>query len=281
MGERGRLMVEVLVVTLSKRGGFTEKKWIARQLYTLNSANPEVSVIIPVMNERSTLAGIISNARKVHPKTEVIVVANGSRDGSDLLAKKMGARVISYKYPLGHDVGRSIGAKKAKGNILLFLDGDIIFSTSSLKSLVHAVKDGVDVALNKYNGYLKKKKVHSVVLAKYALNHILSLNHLKGASLTAIPHALNRKALNKIGAENLSVPPKAMAIAADNGLVIKAVHYFDVGKKNRRRYRGRNDPLKNLIIGDHLEAIRYVLDKTDQRGGKTDTVRKREMVEEL
>ncbi|NOU71816.1 glycosyltransferase [Paenibacillus sp. LMG 31458] len=233
------------------------------------------------MNEGRRLARIISNARKVHPKTEIIVVANGSRDGSDRLAKKMGARVITFKDPLGHDVGRSVGAKAAVGNILLFLDGDIIFTASSMKRLVRAVKNGVDVALNKYNGSLEKKKVHSVVLAKYTLNHILSLQHLKGASLTAIPHALSRRAVMKIGAENLAVPPKAQAIAANEGLMIEAVHYFDVGKTNPRKRRGPKDPLKELIIGDHLEAIRYVLDKTDQRDGMTDTGRLRELVKHL
>ncbi|WP_246321299.1 glycosyltransferase family 2 protein [Paenibacillus germinis] len=264
-------------MTLPKRVRVVEKKTTPPHRI-LNSKNPEVSVIIPLMNERRTIARVIANARKVHPKTEVIVVANGSRDGSSQLAKQMGAKMITYKKALGHDVGRSIGAKAAKGNVLLFLDGDIVFSTNSLKRLVHAVKNGVDVALNKYNGTLARKNVHSVVLSKYALNNMLSLPHLKGASLTTIPHALSRKALEKIGAENLTVPPKAQTIAANKGLVIKGVHYFEVGKTNPRKRRGPNDPLKDLIIGDHLEAIQHLLDKTDPRGGMTDLDRNRKMV---
>lgn len=264
-------------MALPKRGRVVEKKTTTPQRIR-NSNNPEVSVVIPLMNERRTIARVIANARKVHPQTEVIVVANGSRDGSDRVAKQMGARMITYKKALGHDVGRSIGAKAAKGNILLFLDGDIVFSSTSLKRLVHAVKNGVDVALNKYNGTLAGKDVHSVVLSKYALNNMLSLPDLKGASLTAIPHALSRKALEKIGAENLAVPPKAQAIAANKGLVIKGVHFFEVGRTNPRKRKGPNDPLKNLIIGDHLEAIQHLLDKTDRRGGMTDLDRNRKMV---
>ncbi|UUZ84324.1 hypothetical protein LJK88_11810 [Paenibacillus sp. P26] len=160
----------------------------------------------------------------------------------------------------------------------MFLDGDIVFPASSLRKLVHAVKNGVDVALNKYNGNLARKKVHSVILSKYALNNILSPPHLKGSSLTAIPHALSRRALKEIGAENLAVPPKALAIAARKGLKIKGVHYFEVGRTNPRKRRGPNDPLKDLIVGDHLEAIHYVLEHTDHRGGMTDLGRRREMV---
>ncbi|WJH32470.1 glycosyltransferase [Paenibacillus sp. CC-CFT747] len=123
-----------------------------------NPSKPKVSVIIPVMNEARTLASVIREARKVNKNTEVIVILNGSTDGSGRLARKMGARVITFDKPLGHDVGRSIGAKEAKGDILLFTDGDILLPGSSLRHLVRAVEKGTDVALNKYNGPRGRKK---------------------------------------------------------------------------------------------------------------------------
>src|SRR6202022_1091065 len=89
-----------------------------------NSLQPKVSVVIPVMNERRTLASVIQQVHRIHADTEVIVVVNGSTDGSLKLAKRMGARVIAFDFPLGHDVGRSIGAAAAKGEIILFTDGD-------------------------------------------------------------------------------------------------------------------------------------------------------------
>lgn len=76
----------------------------------VNHPNPYVSVIIPAMNEAQTIAGVISGARGVHPRCEVIVVVNGSTDQTAGIAQSLGARVISYELPLGHDAGRSVGS---------------------------------------------------------------------------------------------------------------------------------------------------------------------------
>ena len=82
-----------------------------------------------------------------------------------------------------------------KGDILLFTDADIVIPTSLLIPYVKAVESGVDVALNRYNGITNTKHVHSVVLAKHALNAVLHRPDLVGTSMTTIPHALSRRAL--------------------------------------------------------------------------------------
>jgi glycosyltransferase involved in cell wall biosynthesis len=232
----------------------------------VNARHPVVSVIIPVMNEIARLARVIQEARRVHHATEVVVVVNGSRDGSRKLAERMGARVINFRKPLGHDVGRSVGARAAKGDILLFTDGDIVIPAAKLRPFVKGVVGGLDVALNRYAGPVNRKKVHSVVLAKHALNALLRQPQLKGYSLTAIPHALSRKALEQIGPENLAVPPKAQAIAVSKGLKIRDVAHVDVGKPNPRKRRGPRDYVANLIVGDHLEAIHTLLETKRDAG---------------
>lgn len=242
-----------------------------------NSPVPAVSVVIPVMNEARTLARVIREARRVHPHTEVIVVANGSKDGSAELARRLGARVMQYDKALGHDVGRSVGAYAAKGSILLFIDGDIVIPAGKLRPFVAAIERGADIALNSYSGVVSKTKVHSVVLSKHALNILLSRPRLKGASLTAIPHAMSRRAVDEIGGELLSVPPKAQAAALLAGLNMLAVSYVEVGKSNPKKRKG-TDPLTNLIVGDHLEAVHYLLKRSDKRGGRPDLGRNRELV---
>lgn len=231
-----------------------------------NAEEPKVSVIIPVSNERKTLASVITEAYRIHPLTEVIVIINGSTDGSEQIAKKMGARIVSFDRLLGHDVGRSIGATVAKGQILLFTDGDIVIKAEQMKPLIRAVERGVDVALNGYSGQVHRKRVHKVILAKHALNNLLLRPDLKGASMTAIPHAISQKALQVIGAEALSVPPKAQAIAVQKGLKVEALKVIDVGSKNPLRRRSKHgDPLGNLIVGDHVEAIHWILTHEDNR----------------
>lgn len=244
-----------------------------------NAKSPVVSVIIPALNERKTIAAVIRKAARVHPSTEVIVVANGSTDGTDRIAESLGAIVIHNKEPLGHDVGRSVGARRAKGKVLLFIDGDMVISSTKLGHFVSAVLSGVDIALNDYDGPVHRIPVHRVILSKHALNVMLGRSDLRGASLTAVPHAMSRKAMERIGAESLSIPPLAQTMAVSKGLKVKSVYHIEVGKLNPRRVKINTvDPLEAMITGDHLEAINWMLHQKGPRGGYSDLQRKRNKV---
>lgn len=244
-----------------------------------NDKLPVVSVIIPALNERRTIAAVIREAARVHPRTEIIVVTNGSTDGTDRIASRLGATVIHSDQPLGHDVGRYVGAQRARGKVLLFIDGDMVISSSKLVPFIKAVLSGVDIALNDYDGPVHRIPVHRVILSKHALNVMLRRADLKGASLTTVPHAMSRRALEEIGAESLSVPPLAQTIGASKGLKMKSVHSIPVGKLNPRRVKRHTvDPLEAMITGDHLEAINWLLIQKGPRGGYSDLHRKREKV---
>lgn len=244
-----------------------------------NHPNPLVSIIIPAMNERATLPGVLREAGKVHPCSETIVVANGSTDGTPAIAWKWGARVITADEPLGHDVGRRVGAEAAKGQILLFIDADMIIPAAELRPFVKGVLEGVDVALNDYSGPTRGRELHPVVVAKHSLNALLGRSDLKGASLTAVPHAMSRSVIEAIGYEALEVPPLALVAALLRGYKVRAVHSVQVGRINPVKYRGRQeDPLVSLIVGDHLAAVHRLILECGSRGGYTDLGRQREKV---
>lgn len=242
-----------------------------------NHPHPCVSVIIPAMNEAGKISAVIAEARAVHPETEVIVVANGCKDQTAAVAERMGAKVLSYAEPLGHDVGRSVGAEAAKGRILLFTDSDMVIPSGELRPFVQAVQSGVDVALNDYTGPIDRQPVHRVILAKYTLNSMMGRSDLRGASMTAVPHALSRRALETIGASELSIPPKAQAAAVNRGLRVEAVYRVEVGRLNPGRIPG-GDPLEMLVLGDHLEALEAVIAERGIRGGYHDGGRRRSVV---
>ena len=245
-----------------------------------NHPEPLISIIIPAMNEKATLPAVLYQASRVHPCSEVIVVANGSTDGTGEIAAKWGARLISFDEPLGHDVGRRVGAEIAKGEVLLFIDGDMVISAKELRPFVKAILAGVDVALNGYSGPVEKQEAHPVVLAKHVLNAFLSRTDLKGASMTAVPHAISRRCLQTIGSAALEVPPLAYAMAVSRGLNVQAVHTIAVGKMNPVRVRkqvnqGKGDPLTTLVTGDHLEALYWLVMEYGARGGYSDLGRQR------
>ena len=94
----------------------------------------QLSVIIPVQDEEKTIGNVIEELRKIEP-FEIIVVVNGSSDQTATIAKEKGATTIVYKEALGNDVGRSLGTYFAKGEIVLFIDGDFVIPASELYPL--------------------------------------------------------------------------------------------------------------------------------------------------
>jgi hypothetical protein len=86
-----------------------------------NSAEKDISVIIPVLNEEKTFKKtLLSAGRGKH--REIIVVDGGSSDGTTTLARSMGAKVITGFPPRSRQMNK--GAVAAAGDILLFLHGD-------------------------------------------------------------------------------------------------------------------------------------------------------------
>ncbi len=245
----------------------------------VNHPEPYVSVIIPAMNEEQTIEAVIAGARGVHSRCEVIVIVNGSADRTAELARSCGADVIWYEQPLGHDAGRSVGAAAAKGEVLLFTDGDLVIPAAKLQPFVTAVSGGADLALNDYSGPVRSRLPHPVVLSKHVLNLLLGRPDLKGCSLTAVPHAISRRALEVLGSGLLSRPPLAHAQAVLNGLAVTAVHHVPVGRMNAvRRKASGSDPLQEIILRDHLDAAALVLEHRGGRAGFGDGTRRREWV---
>ncbi|MNM99810.1 hypothetical protein D3C81_1123800 [compost metagenome] len=163
--------------------------------------------------------------------------------------------------------------------MLLFIDADMVIPAKHLRPYVNAVLSGVDVALNGYTGPANKRKSHPVVIAKYMLNAWMLRPDLQGTSMTAIPHALSRRALDVIGVESLEIPPLAQAKAVVWGLNVQAVHTVPVGRLNPiRRKTGDEDVLTSLVAGDHLEALHWLIQHRGARGGFDDLGRLREMV---
>ncbi len=83
-----------------------------------------ISVIIPVLNESPTVASVVEFARTSPGVTEVIVVDDGSIDGTPELAAEAGARVVTSTL-LGKGASMEDGAWSAHNEIVLFLDGDL------------------------------------------------------------------------------------------------------------------------------------------------------------
>jgi glycosyltransferase involved in cell wall biosynthesis len=84
-----------------------------------------VSVVIPALNEQESIAGVVRECLRTGIPNEVIVIDNGSDDGTADQAREAGARVVSEpRRGYGRACMAGVRAVSPKCDIVVFLDGD-------------------------------------------------------------------------------------------------------------------------------------------------------------
>lgn len=97
---------------------------------------PPVSIIIPSYNSEKTIGETLKSIKAMdYPRKEIIVI-NDSDDKTPQIVKKYGVKLIQNKKRMGKSVSLDMATKKAKNEILLFVDSDTIVEKNLLKKLV-------------------------------------------------------------------------------------------------------------------------------------------------
>ena len=87
--------------------------------------SPALSIIIPVYNEAVNLAGVLEQIHALGLEDyEIIVVDDGSSDGSAAMAAARGARVVRHPYNIGNGAAVKSGLRAARGRWIVMLDAD-------------------------------------------------------------------------------------------------------------------------------------------------------------
>ncbi|MFL1674714.1 glycosyltransferase [Paenibacillus dendritiformis] len=241
------------------RAGFMRGRYQNGREAVLIPTTRPIDAIVCAQNEEDSIAGVLKELGRL-PLSRTIVVVNGSSDGSLQAVHEASedACIVHYPEALGHDVGRAIGATLSQAEILLFVDADIPIAAEELGAFIWACDNGIDVALNDISPFLGPFfNRDGITHCKEWLNRSLGRADLHANSLTAVPHAITRRALDTVGVQNLIVPPKFQTLALARGLRTEAVHAVDVIGRNRIRRTnvGALNPVAELIIGDHVEAF--------------------------
>jgi glycosyltransferase involved in cell wall biosynthesis len=113
-------------------------------------AAPEVSVVVPCLNEAGTIAACVRSAVDALERNgytgEVIVVDNGSTDGTVEEAERAGAIVV--RQPIrGYGAACLRGFESARGRYLVLVDGDGTYDISTLHRFVEPLRAGYDLVL--------------------------------------------------------------------------------------------------------------------------------------
>lgn len=85
----------------------------------------EISVVLPVFNEAQNLGRLLDRLQSLElPDSEVIVVDDGSTDGSGEIAEKRRVRLVRHPYNIGNGAAIKSGIRAARGRLLVLMDGD-------------------------------------------------------------------------------------------------------------------------------------------------------------
>jgi len=136
----------------------------------------ELTILMPCLDEAETIEICISKANEFISKSgvsaEILIADNGSTDGSQEMAKNLGARVIDVKNR-GYGNALIAGINSAKGDYIIMGDADDSYDFLSLSAFVEKLREGNDLVMgNRFLGGIKKGAMPP--LHRYLGNPVLS-----------------------------------------------------------------------------------------------------------
>jgi glycosyltransferase involved in cell wall biosynthesis len=116
----------------------------------------EVSIVMPCLNEAETLGSCIQKAELAIERgalaAEIIVADNGSTDGSQVIAKELGARVVSVERK-GYGSALIGGINAARGRFVIMGDADDSYDFTAIGPMLEKLRGGSDLVVgNRFAG---------------------------------------------------------------------------------------------------------------------------------
>ena len=141
-----------------------------------SGTSPELSVVMPCLNEAATLAACIGQLQRVFTEHgisgEIVVADNGSTDGSQAIAQRLGARLVPVSRR-GYGNALIGGIEAAAGKYIIMGDSDCSYDFGHVPRFLEQLRAGNDLVMgNRFRGGIKPGAMPP--LHKYLGNPVLT-----------------------------------------------------------------------------------------------------------
>lgn len=119
----------------------------------------KVSIVIPAKDEEVGLGGLLPRLVELYPEAEVIVVNDGSCDGTEQVCLDAGVSVVTHPYSKGNGAAVKTGARAATGDVIVFMDGDGQHQAEDVARLVAEMDNGYDLVVGARSGLQSQANV--------------------------------------------------------------------------------------------------------------------------
>jgi GT2 family glycosyltransferase len=200
-----------------------------------------LSVIVPVYNNPGDLRECLTAlAAQSIPEMEIVVVDDASTDDTASVAARLGVRVTRLQKNSGPAAARNHGAREARGEILFFVDADVVPGPRTVDRIVSIFADRRDVAAV-FGSYDASPRAPGVVSRYRNLLHHYVHQHGQADASTfwAGCGAVRREAFNAVGGFDDARFPRP------------SIEDIELGQ--RLRQAGHRILLDKTIQGTHLK----------------------------
>lgn len=116
----------------------------------------DLTIVVPAKNESRTIGEVVAGAVKAMAELEipgeVLVIDDGSDDGTGARATEHGARVVRHAQSLGNGAAVKRGIREAQHDWILLMDADGQHPAEAIRDLVAKIEEGHDMAIASRGG---------------------------------------------------------------------------------------------------------------------------------
>ncbi len=206
----------------------------------------KATVIIPAFNEEKTIKGVIMPLKDVDFIKEIIVVSDGSWDRTAAVAKECGVMVVELKENIGKGGAMKEGLKYCSGEVILFLDADLIGLTKNhvVQLMKPVLEKKADMSVGIFtNGRAITDLAHRIApflsgqrcVTSCIINNLCDVDISRFGVETALTRFVNKKDINvqEVFLENLTHIMKEEKMGLVKGFAARIKMYWEIVKSLR------------------------------------------------